>query len=100
MQDRIILIKLNAQNTTPEARESFAQESLARLSSIPGAQHVNVGIPSDAASLKSWDLSVVVRSKNKKDLDAFLEHPAYADYLDTFLPPRVEVLKAWNFGLV
>lgn len=97
MIERIVLFKLTGPYANPEQRHAVAEHTRNVLSTVPGVRHLSVGVPVDDAAAKSWDLSIVVRFDT---LDAFHEyrvHPTHREYVDDYMKPKMEVVKAWNF---
>ncbi|MFW5925069.1 MAG: Dabb family protein [Myxococcota bacterium] len=99
MIDRIVLFKLKDEYANDAARWEVAAYSKDALASVPGVRSVSVGIPADDPSRKSWDLSIVVRFDSLEEVQAYLIHPDHRRYVDDYMRPRMEVVKAWNFEL-
>jgi hypothetical protein len=97
MIERIVLFKLKAEHTHDAARREVAAHSREVLASVPGVEEVRVGTPADDAAEKSWDLSVVVRFASLEAVEAYRVHPTHRAYVDDYMRPRMEVVKAWNF---
>ena len=93
MVERIMLFKLN----DPATREDVAQVTLRALSKLPDLEELSVGVPADAPSEKSWDLSVVLGVANLALLNSVLESRPYQSYLEDTMQGRYEVMKAWTF---
>jgi hypothetical protein len=93
MVERILLFKLNDSSK----REEVASLTLRALSALRTLEELSVGLPADEASAKSWDLSVVMGFATEEDLEAALESPFFASYLQRDMEGRYEVLKAWSF---
>jgi hypothetical protein len=93
MVERIMLLKL----VSPEQRADIARLSHGVLSSLPGLVELSVGLPSDAASEKSWDVSLVMRFAAQAELDAALASTVFQDYVSTKLAEPCAVIKAWSF---
>lgn len=93
MVERIMLFKLNE----PATRDEVAARTQEALSSLPDVEELSVGVPADASSEKSWDLSVVLGVANLALLTSVLESPAFLRYLDDTMKERYAVLKAWTF---
>jgi hypothetical protein len=93
MVERIMLFKL----VDPALRESLASQTLAALSQLDELEELSVGLPADAASQKSWDLSVVVGAANLALLNKVLESGAFGAYLDGVMKGQYEVMKGWTF---
>jgi antibiotic biosynthesis monooxygenase (ABM) superfamily enzyme len=97
MVERIVLFKLKPAHATEAGRREVAAESQRVLPSLPGVRSVAVGIPADDDSLKSWDLSLVLRFDDLEAVAVYAEHPDHRAFVDNFMMPRVVVRKAWNF---
>ncbi len=99
MIQRIVLIKLKDAYTGQEARGEVAEHSRRVLGGLPGVVQVQVGEPAEAKSAKSWDLSIVLGFARLEDVEPYRVHPEHRAYVDDYLKPRMEVIKAWNFAL-
>lgn len=97
MIQRIVLLKLDGPSSNPEARAEIARYSREVLASLPGVQQVQVGVAADEASLRAWDISLVVSFDDLDAVTAYLPHPDHRRYVDEYLRPRLEIVKAWNF---
>jgi hypothetical protein len=97
MIERIVLIKVKDEYCTDAAREETAAHTLAALEGLPGLGSVHVGVPADEASGKSWDLSIVLHFDSLRAAEQFRTNPEHRSYVDDYLRPRMEVIKAWNF---
>lgn len=99
MIERIVLIKLNQEHAHDAGRAEVAARSREVLSALPDVIEVAVGVPADAPSLKSWDLSLTLRFESLEAVEAYRVHPAHRAYVDEFLKPRLLLIKAWNFDI-
>lgn len=97
MIERIVLVKLDDAHATSEGRASVAAHTKHVLSEVPGVTSVSVGVPCDERAAQSWDLSIVVGFRRYDDVQPYLQHPAHREYVDTYLSPKLAVIKAWNF---
>lgn len=89
-----MLIKLK----DPAAREQLAADALALLSRLPDVEECSVGLPADASSEKSWDLSIVLGFANAALLQQVLASAAFTSFLEVQLGERVAMHKAWSFA--
>ncbi len=96
MIERITLMKLTEAHTTNQNREVLETTVNRALTGIPELQSFHIGVPSDEASLKSWDLSVVMRAPTSQDMFAALAHPNYQACIQE-ISALIAVTKAWNF---
>lgn len=99
MIERIVLFKLKDKYCNPEARAEIAERSRDALASMIGVRSVSVGVPADDASEKSWDLSLVLRFDSMERVKHFSTDPDHRAYVDKYMRPRMEVVKAWNFSV-
>ena len=98
MIGRYVFIRLK-----PEFRGSALPETVRHsrrvLEALPHVNQVHVGIAADAHAQKGWDMSLALTFENLAAVEAYRSDPAHRSYVDAFLRPRVEVLKAWNFNI-
>lgn len=99
MIQRIVLIKLTPAFATDEGRAEVARSAIATLSQIPQVKGVESGVPADEASARSWDVSIALRFDAAEDVEPYKSHPIHRRWVDEWLAPRREVLKAWSFAL-
>jgi len=97
MIERLVLIKLKSDYTTPQARTEIVRYSQAALERLPGVQSVDIGVPADAKCDGSWDLALRLRFADLDAATAYVPHPQHREYVDEYLSPRMEMIKAWNF---
>jgi hypothetical protein len=93
MVERIMLLKL----VQGRERTEVAFRALSALRGLPELLDVSVGLPADAASEKSWDVSLVFRFSNLRALERALESESYLAFAEGELASAAEVTKAWNF---
>ncbi|MGB8332216.1 MAG: Dabb family protein [Polyangiales bacterium] len=98
MIERIVLYKLKAQYCNDSSRAEIAERTRADLGALRSVRAVSVGVPADAASAASWDISIVVRFDTMDDVQEYMVDPAHRAYVDDYAAPRIEVRKAWNFS--
>jgi hypothetical protein len=97
MIDRIVLVKLTGK--AAKNRQTIADYSLAVLKRIPGVESVHIGQPADSASATEWDLALVLRFETLNAVGEYRHHPDHRAYVDNYLKPRMEAIKAWNFEI-
>ena len=100
MIERIVLFKLKDEYCNDTARAEFAERTRADLGALQHVRAVTVGVPADAASEASWDISIVVQFDSMEDVEKYIVDPAHRAYVDNYAIPRIEVRKAWNFRVV
>jgi hypothetical protein len=94
---RIVLIKLKEAAATESGRRAIAEETRRVFPTIPGVQSIDV-MESGVGDRASWDLCLKVGFHRLEDVPAYRVHPIHVAYVDDFLKPQLECLKAWNFG--
>jgi hypothetical protein len=92
--ERIMLLKLQAS----AEREAIARLSRDVLAALPQLLELSVGLPSDEASSRSWDVSLIMRFATQADVDAALESSIFRHYVEVDLGGKVQVVKAWSFA--
>ncbi len=97
MITRVVLIKLNDQHSTDAGRAAVVAEAKRVMPTVAGVHSVEVGLPADPESLRSWDFSLLVRLESADALPAYHADPAHRAFVDTFLEQRKTMAKAWNF---
>jgi hypothetical protein len=97
MIERVALLKLKKEYATPAGRAEITRRALEVLRPLPGVLSLTVGVPADAATEASWDVSIMVRCATPDDLTAYREHPAHRRFVDDVIVPRSEVRKGWSF---
>lgn len=98
MVGRYVFIRLKPQFRGEELGETV-RHSRAVLESLPQVIRVDVGTAADVHAQKGWDISLALTFEDLAAVEAYRAHPAHRAYVDTFLRPRLEVLKAWNFTI-
>jgi hypothetical protein len=99
MYERYVFIKLQDDHATAPARTAMAQHAQEVLSSLPQVRGLRVGLPAGEASVRSWDLSIALQFESTTDIEAYRVEPAHRTFVDEYLKPRMELMKAWNFEL-
>lgn len=92
MIDRIYLAKL----TDSSIARAVAVELRDSLAGLPGAVEVRIGLPGDASSSRSWDLSLVVCCPDSETLGELLLSERFGQAYGR-LEASSEVVKAWSF---
>jgi hypothetical protein len=100
MIERTVLVKLKEPFTGEVERREIASYSRDALAIVPGVTGVSVAVAADEKSSTSWDLAIAVRFDALEDVPAYGAHPAHRAYVDDYLRPRMETLKAWNFEVL
>lgn len=94
MVERIILLKLN----DGVSRDEVARLCHARFGALPELVTRSVGVPADAASEKSWDVSIVLRFPTLLALNTALKSAPFRDLFERELRDLCVVIKAWSFA--
>jgi hypothetical protein len=98
MIDRYVFVRLKKEHAAE--RQEIADHSARILAALPGVVRVTAGTPADAPAEAAWDLSIVLRFASVDDVEPYRVHPEHRRYVDEYLAPRTEVIKAWNFAVV
>jgi hypothetical protein len=96
MIERHVFLKLKSEHATPGSMNEVRARSQA-LAAIPGVRELVVGTPADPGAVAAWDLCLTVRFDSLSDVKRYLDHPDHESYYQSFLLPRLQVIKAWNF---
>ena len=94
---RYVFIKLVDSYANSAARAEVVRETLETLSKCPDVLSVSSGVPSDPLSEKAWDVSITLRFDSQEAVESYRADPIHRKYVSSFLRPRLEVIKAWNF---
>jgi hypothetical protein len=95
MIERVVLIRLDA-----AYREDLGQvvdASRQVLAEIPGVRALRVGIPADERTARDWDVCIQVRFDDMDAVEAYRAHERHRKYVDVFLRPMLERIRAFNF---
>jgi hypothetical protein len=99
MIEHLHLAKLHPDRCHDAGRDEAAREARELLSPLPGLHSLHVGLPADAASLKSWDVAIIARFAGPAHADAFAQDARYQAWLTVALPKHAQVIKHWRFQL-
>ncbi len=97
MFDRFVFVKFKDQWANDQGVAEFVAESRRVLPKIPGVLRVRAGRPADAHAGKGWDVCLVLGFASLEDIEVYRVHPDHTAFLETFLAPRVEAKRVWNF---
>ncbi|MCB9727033.1 MAG: Dabb family protein [Deltaproteobacteria bacterium] len=97
MITRIVLFKLDDAHASDAGRAAVVAEARRVMPEVAGVRAIEVGVPADAESLRSWDVSLIVRLDAVDALPAYQADAAHRAFVDQFLRPRLAAAKAWNF---
>lgn len=90
-------LRLNEDQRSDAAMQEVLERTRA-LAALPMVQSFQVLVAADAAALGAWDLCLVLGFSDLAAFEAYRVHPDHRRYVDVFLKPRLQVLKAWNFA--
>ncbi len=97
--ERLVLIKLDSGAATDAGRKAVAEETRRVFPTIPGVRSITV-MEVGEGDQASWDLCLKVGFDSLDDVPAYRVHPIHVEYVEQFLKPQLDCLKAWNFGPV
>jgi hypothetical protein len=94
---RFVFFRFLKPYRTEEAMGEIISRSHAVLGGSDDVVSYEIGTASDTQSLAAWDVSITATFMDQHALEAYIVHPAHRAYVDEFIKPRLEVIKAWNF---
>jgi len=97
MIERIVLLKLKRTYSTPQAVREIIDHSIEVLSALPGVRHVHAGEAADEPTSSDWDMSLVLHFDSVEDVEPYRVHPDHRSYVDQYLIPRIETIRAISF---
>ncbi|WP_428261183.1 Dabb family protein [Haliangium sp.] len=97
MVERYVFIRLKKEHA--HERQLVVSEARRVLVTIPRVASVEVGTPADDHALDAWDVSLRIRFDSIYDVEPYRVHPTHRRFVDEFLKPRIDVVKAWNFDV-
>lgn len=95
MIERYVFVRLKPEYAADRAE--IATHAQRALSALTDPVDVRVGTPSDEHADKAWDLSFAVRFESLEAVERYRLDPAHRQFVDEYLTPRTNVIKAWNF---
>ncbi len=98
MIERYVFIKLTEEHATDQGRADVVEQARLVFPGFAGVKAVTVGVPADHGA-QVWDVSIVVRFDSVKATEAYQVDPGHRKFVDEFLAPRKQVLKAWSFDV-
>lgn len=99
MFERFVYLKLKDEWANEEGVALVVKESARVLPSIPGVVSCRAGVPADAHAGKGWDLCLTLTFHSLAEIETYRVHPDHQAFLDTFLGPKVEAKRVWNFEM-
>lgn len=99
MIERITLYKLLDEHCHEEARAEARRALRDGLGGIAGVESVRVGWPSDAPSLRSWDVAVIATFADQNTAEAVMQSEAWHAVVHTEVGARAIVTKGWTFEM-
>ena len=67
------------------------------LNALAGGAKVRVGLPADDPTRAAWDLQLSLVFESNVDVEPYRMHPDHRDYVDHYLKPKLDHIRAWNF---
>ena len=98
MITRNVFMKFKVEFQEETEMDEIMSESKKVLSKVAGIQSFKISLPADLVSRKAWDLSLTVVFKDMSALELYRLDAFHRQYVDEFLKPKLEVIKAWNFS--
>ena len=94
---RFVFFRFLKPYRTKEAMAEIISRSHAVLDGSADVVSYEIGTAADPKSLAAWDVSITATFVDHQSLEAYIAHPTHRAYVDEFIKPRLEVIKAWNF---
>jgi hypothetical protein len=95
MVERYVFLRLKKEHA--HESEKVMQEARRALEQIPRIVSFSVGAPADEHAQDAWDVCLRLCFETIYDVEPYRVHPAHRRFVDQFLTPRLDVVKAWNF---
>lgn len=95
MIERYVFVRLKKEHA--HERKLVMSEARRVLEQIPRVTAYTVGAPADEHAQDSWDVCIRVLFTSIYDVEPYRVHPAHRRFVDDFLKPRIDMVKAWNF---
>ena len=92
MIQRTVLIKLK----NPTSLEKIIERSKSVLPLLPGVRNVQMG---SIIKPKEYDVVISLLFDNIEEVEAYGSHPKHREYVDQFLKPLIDTIKAYNIEL-
>lgn len=98
MVERIVLIRLK-----PEYRneaKTVASHTQDVLGEAVGVLSVRTAVSADERTLRLWDVMIALRFEDLAAVETYRSDPRHRKYLDVYLRPLLETIRAFNFDPV
>jgi hypothetical protein len=95
MIERYVFLRLKKEHA--HERKLVISEARRMLEQVPRVVAYTVGAPADEHAEDAWDVCLRVLFASIYDVEPYRVHPAHRRFVDDFLKPRIDVVKAWNF---
>ena len=97
MIDRLVFVRLKEEYRTESKLAEIATHSAGVLRSIAHVREIRAVTAADEQTRQDWDLLLAIRLDNLESLGPFRTDPTHRDYVDSYLKPKIEKIKGWNF---
>ena len=97
MIERTVLIRLKPE-IRPEAR-TVAAHTEEVLAEAAGVLHVHTAVAADTRTEQVWDLMIALRFETLEAVEAYRADPRHRKYLEVYLRPLLETIRAFNWVL-
>ena len=94
---RYVFFRFEHAHRGKDAMRDILRETHRVLQNVPGVEMYEIGTPADEKAVAAWDLSITATFASKAVLESYIQHPQHRAYVDGFIKPKLEVIKAWNF---
>lgn len=97
MIERIVLLKLKPEFLTEAKAIGLHTEAVLRT--LDQVRDLALAPAADARTAGAWDIMIRLKFDDLDAVDAYLPDPMHRALVDGFLKPRVDKIRAFNFGL-
>lgn len=97
MIERVVLVQLRPDYRGTADLDQIAAQTREVLAPIPEVLALRVGVAADSRTEEAWQLCIEVRLADLEAVERYRAHRAHRAYVDVFLRPMMEGIRAYNF---
>lgn len=99
MIQRVVLVRLKPEFREPDTLAQVVEETRKTLPDAEGVRALVVGSPADERTRGEWDLTILVQLDSLDAVETYRIDKVHRAYVDVFLKPMMESIRAYNFEL-
>ncbi|MCA9649854.1 MAG: Dabb family protein [Myxococcales bacterium] len=99
MIERVVLVKLRPEYRGAEDLAKIADQTRQVLATIPEVKALRVGLPATPRTEGAYQILIEVRLDDLEAVERYRAHPAHRAYVDVFLRPMMEGIRAYDFDV-